>query len=487
MSVDIIYELKNIDDELVAELNRLNSDFWDFKNINPRNSIHGIHSYPAVMIYPISRNIIEIIQKYQNPKVLLDPFMGSGTVLVEGVISGLEEVYGADLNPLAQFISKVKTVCIPHSYLEKNMEHLKTSLCKKYEEMEYFLIDIYNYIEENGLDITSSRYKKDDWGNNAIEILSEYFKINNKEISFCKFEGIGFWFVPNAIIELQIIKDEIMKTTDKDIRNFFLIAFSETIRIVSNRRNGEFKMYRMPVSKIKEYRPNVKEKFLEILNKNCKLMNELYYKYSSKFDESIVHILNEDARILKSVPDNTIDLVITSPPYGDSKTTVAYGEFSKLSLQWLDLEMSDKSKISSIDRNLMGGTKFKNGFELDINSKVLKNSLEKIMKENINLERAGDVYSFYKDLEQSIKIISQKCRKNSYQFWVVGNRTVKGEKLQTDEIIIEIASKYGLKHIYTCARNISNKVMPKLNSPTNETGKKVATMSNEHIVILRKE
>ena len=216
-------------------------------------------------------------------------------------------------------------------------------------------------------------------------------------------------------------------------------------------------------------------------------MNELYYKYSSKFDESIVHILNEDARILKSVPDNTIDLVITSPPYGDSKTTVAYGEFSKLSLQWLDLEMSDKSKISSIDRNLMGGTKFKNGFELDINSKVLKNSLEKIMKENINLERAGDVYSFYKDLEQSIKIISQKCRKNSYQFWVVGNRTVKGEKLQTDEIIIEIASKYGLKHIYTCARNISNKVMPKLNSPTNETGKKVATMSNEHIVILRKE
>lgn len=60
------------------------------------------------MVYPISRNIISIVKKYQNIKSLLDPFMGSGTVLLEGILANIEKVYGNDLNPLAHRISKAK-------------------------------------------------------------------------------------------------------------------------------------------------------------------------------------------------------------------------------------------------------------------------------------------------------------------------------------------------------------------------------------------
>lgn len=68
----------------------------------------------------------------------------------------------------------------------------------------------------------------------------------------------------------------------------------------------------------------------------------------------------------------------------------------------------------------------------------------------------------------------------------MGNRTVKGELLKTDKIIKEIASKYDMDYVYTIDRNIINKVMPSLNSQTNTVGKKLETMCNEHIVILRK-
>ena len=98
----------------------------------------------------------------------------------------------------------------------------------------------------------------------------------------------------------------------------------------------------------------------------------------------------------------------------------------------------------------------------------------------------GDVYSFYLDLTDSIAAIASKTKVGGYQFWVVGNRTVKGETLLTDVIISEIAERYGLQHIYTIDRNIINKVMPAQNSPTNESGVKTSTMTNEHIVILRK-
>ena len=43
-----------------------------------------------------------------------------------------------------------------------------------------------------------------------------------------------------------------------------------------------------------------------------------------------------------------------------------------------------------------------------------------------------------------------------------------------------------MEHIYTVGRNIINKVMPSMNSPTNESGITSTTMNNEHIVILRK-
>ena len=214
-------------------------------------------------------------------------------------------------------------------------------------------------------------------------------------------------------------------------------------------------------------------------------MNSFCEKCSEQNSSSDITIYNNDASVLNDVPNNSVDLVITSPPYGDSRTTVAYGEYSRLSLQWLGLFDLSEKEIMGIDKSLMGGVKYRNGFDYSVSSSTLRASLEKI--KDIDLERAGDFYSFYLDLEHSIKAISEKTKSSGYHFWVVGNRTVKGELLKTDVIISEIAQQYGMEYVYTIDRNIINKVMPSLNSPTNETGQKSSTMTNEHIVVLRKK
>ena len=244
-------------------------------------------------------------------------------------------------------------------------------------------------------------------------------------------------------------------------------------------------MFRIPPAKVENFTPNVLKEFTSILENNIKKMHSFVEACKNNNSNSKVKIFNNNVIDLFDIPDLSIDLVITSPPYGDSRTTVAYGEYSRLSLQWLDLfELSEK-EIMTLDKTLMGGTKFKNGFEFSIPSKTLNKSLKSI--KNIDLERACDVYSFYLDLEKAISLISKKTKKGAYQFWVVGNRTVKGELLKTDKIIQEIASKYNMDYVYTIDRNIINKVMPPLNSPTNVDGKKSETMCNEHIVILRKQ
>lgn len=467
------------DKNLIKELEGFPIDYWDFKEEETKEYTHGIHNYPAVMVAPISRNIIKLMKNYTTINSLFDPFSGSGTVLVEGILANIPNIVGNDINPLALFISQAKTKILDLKELNKEIEDLKNRLSNKEKLYKKYIENIDNNLKSQyNLDYTS----KENWGNNAYEYVQKYCNKNKIQLNIPNFKNIGYWFKPKVIISLSIIKEEILKIKNLDIRNYILVSFSESIRLVSNRRNGEFKLFRMKSEKVEQFNPNVFTEFLKIVDRNKEKMQEFIDKIGN--NKSTVKIFSNNACELNSVPNNEYDLIITSPPYGDSRTTVAYGEYSRLSLQWLNLyELTDK-EILSVDKTLMGGEKFNKGFEMNLKSETLKKSLD-VIKE-LDSKRAGDVYSFYKDLDSAIEKISLKTKKGGYQFWVVGNRTVKNELLKTDEIISELAKQYNLETIYTINRNIPNKVMPSLNSPTNEIGKKVTTMTMEHIVILKK-
>lgn len=474
--------LTDNDIKLIAKLKELPLDYWDFKKEDTKEYTHGIHNYPAMMVCPISRNIIKLVKEIQPVTALFDPFSGSGTVLVEGMLSGIPVIAGNDINPLALFLTKNKTTRLNAEALNTEYDALINRINARRSELAAPLAEIDSYMADTlQLDLSG----KKGWGDNAPDYMEAYCKEQNINIAVPHFKNLGYWFKPSVIIELAVIKEAISVIQDKDIRDYFYIAFSESIRLVSNRRNGEFKMFRIRADKIKDFKPNVQEEFTRILKKNIEKMANFCNALDTANAIPNVSIFKNNACTLEDVPNNTYDLVITSPPYGDSRTTVAYGEYSRLSLFWINPFNSTEKEILGIDKSLMGGQKFRNGFELSINSPTLRASLEKI--KDIDLERAGDVYSFYLDLDSTMASVSKKTKSGGYQFWVVGNRTVKNENLLTDVIIFELADSHGLEAIYTIGRNIPNKVMPSQNSPTNVSGKKVTTMTTEHIVILRKK
>jgi tRNA G10 N-methylase Trm11 len=474
-------EVTETDKALVEALELLPDDYWDFKTEDTREFTHGLHSYPAMMVCPISRNIIKILKEIKTINSLFDPFSGSGTVLVEGMLAGIDKVCGNDMNPLALFLSKVKTTPVDMDELLAETRSLFKRIKQRNLKCGQTISDASSYFENELLfDLTA----KDGWGSNAFDYLSEYCHERKVDISIPDFKNMGYWFKPSVILELSMIKEEIDSITAEDIRNFILTALSESVRLVSNRRNGEFKMFRMPPAKVKYHKPIVLDEFSKILQRNTNKMYDFLTAYDEVGVTSQVNIYNDNTCNLNAINDEEFDLVVTSPPYGDSRTTVAYGEFSRLSLQWLNPSGLSEREIMRIDRTLMGGTKYRNGFEYTLGSDTLEKSLSIIIERD--MERAGDVFSFYNDLSKSISEISRVTKSGGYHFWVVGNRTVKDELLHTDIIIREMAANYGMQFIHSVGRNISNKVMPSLNSPTNETGAKSATMTNEHIVILRK-
>jgi DNA modification methylase len=409
---------------------------WDFRGQKTKFNTHGFHTYPAMMIPQIARRLIE---KYgKTAKTILDPFVGSGTVLVECKVNNqIRQAIGVDLNPLALLISRVKTTPIKPSTLLNSHTAI----------LEGCTADIKKF-REGKLKITPPT-----------------------------FSNIDFWFKPDVKIALTILRDNIMRIENEKVRDFFWVTFSEIVRKVSNTRGGEFKLYRIPEEKLKNHSPPVFEIFRKKSVENISAMEEFF----SKANKCKIDVFHSDTRHLAKIPDEYIDLIVTSPPYGDSRTTVAYGQFSRLALQWL---LFENDIVKNIDKDSLGG-KSANNLEFDLGSAALVDIIERISKRDER--RAREVLSFYVDFGDCIKEIDRVTKPGAFLCFVVGNRTVKEIQIPTDLIIAEMFQRYGYKHHVTIVRSIPSKRMPKKNSPTNEKGKLVSTMNEEYIVVLEKK
>ncbi|MDI6688237.1 MAG: DNA methyltransferase [Desulfobacterales bacterium] len=402
---------------------------WDFRTANVKEYTHCYHNYPAMMIPQIANRLINLYGK--KAKTLFDPYCGTGTSLVEATLNGINAI-GTDLNPMARLIAEAKTTI-----------------------MELQILDLY-LKEFNDF------------------LFSLNFGIKTVNVVVPDFKNIEFWFKDETKEKLAIIKNFIDNTKDERVKKFFLVAFSETVRESSLTRNSEFKLYRMPEKQRDKFKPDVFGIISSKLARNRIGLKE--YIEKRKDTKTIIYDFNSCEDIEK-IEKDSIDIVVTSPPYGDSRTTVAYGQFSRLSNQWLGIE-----NASQIDNQLMGG-KAKNISKVGIN--IIDATVEKVAEQDE--KRAKEVYSFYDDYSKSIANVSKVIKKNGYACYVVGNRRVKDTTLPTDEITKSLFQEYGFKYKNTFIRNIPNKRMPSKNSPTNVMGKKATTMNNEYIVIMQKQ
>jgi len=399
---------------------------YDFIGQSYASVYPNLHKYPATMLPQIG---IEIFKELDiKSGKLLDPYCGSGSSFASGLECGLTEMHGFDINPLAVLISKAR----------------------------FTKISINKIIEA-----------KKELRNNIYEFLKD--EKNIEKLKLPQITNIDFWFSKEVINDLAIIKYYIGQIQDENIRRFFLIPFSETVRECSYTRNNEFKLFRMKSEDILNFNPDAIGVYL-------KKSEDAIFLYSNFYFPKLNENISVNVQYSSFQPkDEYFDVVLTSPPYGDSRTTVAYGQFSTLSNEWLGIDYARK-----IDGMLMGGVKSKQ----NIQDGIIADYISEINK--IDNKRALDVSAFYNDLELSIKKVAKSIFRGGKSIYVVGNRTVKNVQLPTDQFIAEKFEKNGFKHVITYERALSSKSMPSKNSPTNVAGRTVSTMLWEYIVVCEK-
>lgn len=406
---------------------------WTFNGENTRELTHCYHDYPARMIPQIARQFLNFFVKNKKG-ILLDPYCGTGTTLVEGFIKGFD-CLGFDLNPLARLIANAKTTA-------------------------FDLADI----------------------DFCIADFSKFILSDPKNLDAPQINGVSrleFWFKEEIIEKLSIVKNFIGQIPKSEAKLFFLTAFSETVREASNTRTHEFKLYRYDDKSLEKFQPDVfglMSAKLQRNRKGCSEFLEVIRKlpFTPQADIFEFNTVEESPNAF----ENKVDVVLTSPPYGDSTTTVAYGQYSRLSAAWLDLFQPEK-----VDGKLMGSSKEK--VIKNFNSTDLDLAIQRIA--DVDEKRAIEVFSFYSDLQKSIENISRLVKTNGLVCYVVGNRKVKGVVLPTNVAVKDFFGRNNFKYLKTFHRSIPNKRMPLRNSPSNIAGATENTMNREYIVVLRKK
>ncbi|MEM9423691.1 MAG: modification methylase, partial [Spirochaetota bacterium] len=388
----------------------------------------NIHKYPATMLPQIG---IQLLKEFSiREGHLLDPYCGSGSSFAAALECGIQHMDGFDMNPLAVLISRAKfTEVDRHALMEAR---------GKLSDMVFSL-------------------------SNATQ--------QNYTLPLPPITNITYWFAPEVIDSLQVLRYCILQVSDEAIRNLFLLPFSELVRDCSYTRNNEFKLYRMKAGDMAEFKPEPLSYYFKKLDDVISIYTNIYLPKLARQQPQI----NISSQTFQ--PRGTCyDVVLTSPPYGDSRTTVAYGQFSCLANEWLGV-----SDARRLDSKLLGGVRASKLYTCGL----IAPYIEQIAV--YDRQRALDVSAFYSDLAASIQAVARSLKKGAWAFYIVGNRTVKKVQLPTDQFIAESFENNGFRHAITMERILGNKSMPSQNSPTNQKGKKVPTMATEYIVVLHKK
>lgn len=404
---------------------------WDYRSADTKEWTHGIHPYPAMMIPQIARRLIREYGSVGG--TMFDPYCGTGTSLLEANLASMQAV-GTDLNPLARLIAQVKTTSIDARELDEEIE----------------------------------RFEDHMWNGRHDEYSPERHR----------FPNVDYWFDERVQRELALVRAFIDTIGNRKVADFFRVAFSLTVRRTSWTKNSEFKLVRVPGDRRLRNGREVFQEMMSILQANRFAMEKLSSAPKPGWATTSIHRFNTVHGIPPQVlQDCSTDVVVTSPPYGDSQTTVAYGQFSRLSSQWLGFESANR-----VDRSLMGGT---------IANRVPTfghQELDDVIRDigESHPKRAREVASFFADYRASISNVAQVVKHGGFACYVVGDRRVKGLRVPTAAATAAFFEMQGFENVGMFSRSIPNKRMPTMNSPTNVPGRLGKTMTSEFIIVCRK-
>lgn len=422
----------------------------DFKSlvpeiVKPERYTHLIHPYPAKLLASIPYYILRTERFCPNGGVVLDPFCGAGTVLLEAILCG-KNALGADANPIARLISEAKTQYVPANDLKKELDRILRKIEK------------------------------------------------NSNCTIPDFPNKDFWFSQHVQEQLSHLLHIIQKLKDKKHKVFFMVCLSNIIKKVSYadpriyvpvRMNPErftdkpdlYQKLRIKLDSLRNI--DVYEKFRQVSMENIQRMELLRELADSRCTSRVI---SKDARNLTNrigskelLENESVDLVLTSPPYAGAQK---YIRSSRLSLNWFG--MGNPDSIRNLEKSNIGREDLaqKDRIISEIGIGEVDKLIAKIALKDTT--RACIVSTYLNEMSVALKEAVRVLKKGGYMVLVVGPNKVSGYDFDTPKYLRLIAERYGMHTELLLIDSIKKYGMLAMRNKT------AGMIMVEHVIVMKK-
>ena len=368
---------------------------------------HWIHWYPAKMFHRIPSVFLDTVE-LPTQAMILDPFCGSGTVLLEANLRGHHSV-GIDINPLARLISQVKTTPLEPEELKNQLLFLlrKTRL---------------------SCDLPDPQ------------------------------PTLDYWLTPPARIGLHRLSRAVSQIADVDHRAFFMVALTSIVRQVSQADPAIPPLVRLREERLPEaglrYRralqrartttiSTVYDAFVTAATTNTQRMAELN-RFRERLGNTRVAEPGAEAANTGLISES-VDAVITSPPYCGSQK---YVRSLKLELILLGLQQEE---VRAIDRRTLG-TEAISTRATPVNDLLIGDCYtDQVIRDvyPINPIRARIVSQYSKYFLKFATESRRVLRPGGHLLITLGRSTVAGFPFKADHLFRRASQATGLEFVAT--------------------------------------
>jgi len=390
-------------------------DFVDWASTDLRKPfLHYLHKYKGKGDPRISRALINLL-RVNKGDTILDPFVGSGAFIADAPTMGLNAI-GIEILNIGKFIAEVKCD------LNYNIRDLRKEI-----------INLFSNITYNDHNLFSFNLDKD---NKLREI-----KIKLKSITE---ENRFFANILPHLHKIIYLKDKIGKIQDEKIKKFLLLLLSQKIvEFSEKRRSNNF---------IASFQSYVEDRYLTLY-----ATLRLAEKLNVNITNGEVKIVRADSTQMSFIDDNSIDGILTSPPYFDALDYIGNNKISIIILGFdEDLKFGSTkeyySKFSKYDLELP---------ESSIN-------LIKLLKTSNRSMKAQIVEDYLKMMKLSFKECYRVLKPGKFYAMVVSKYhswTINGreQRIETSKILADLGISEGFKLVEIIQHGLSKADKGKIN------------------------
>lgn len=386
-----------------------------------------IHPFPARMAPEIALSKIRTLAEGQT---VLDPMCGSGMVLGQAARNGLYS-FGYDLDPLARLISRVGATKIDE---------------KKSNAALTILIDV---CSKKLARRSSPRLP---WIDNDEETLS----------------FVRYWFDRKQVDQLRLLSNNLIVNpicSNSKILDILKIAVSRLIITKEPKASlARDTAHSRPHRTITANDYDILSELPASLNHVLKALQATSIKVNAK-------TYLGDARNMTRIKNESVDAIITSPPYLNA---IDYMRGHRLSLIWWGYSLK---KLRCIRSRTIGAER-----SLDSEaSAIFVEVAERLKIDQLENKKYRMLWRYFVDLTQQTKESARVLKPNASAMYVIGNSMLRGQHVQNSELLKEAAALAGLETVSETAREIPNnrRYLPVTVKSSNPLASRMRT---EHII-----